>query len=260
MEFPFAVIIQWLSDFLLPLVRISSMIMIMAGLGARNVPTRIKLGLAIVVTFVAVPMLPPATFNNLFSFEMILVVIQQMLIGVAIGFASTLLLNTFVLAGQILAMQTGLGFASVVDPSNGLNVPAVGQFYLILATLLFFVFNGHLMMIQMVIHSFEVLPIDGNWWAVDHYWDIVTWGGWMFTTALVLALAPLTAMLVINMSFGVMTRAAPQLNIFSIGFSIAQIMGLIIIRLTLDNFTSHFENQWQRALQFMCELLAVCPT
>ena len=82
MEFPFAVIIQWLSDFLLPLVRISSMIMIMAGLGARNVPTRIKLGLAIVVTFVAVPMLPPATFNNLFSFEMILVVIQQMLIGV----------------------------------------------------------------------------------------------------------------------------------------------------------------------------------
>lgn len=85
MEFPFAVIIQWLSDFLLPLVRISSMIMIMAGLGAKNVPSRIKLGLAVVVTFVAVPMLPPATFNNLFSFEMILVVIQQMLIGVAIG-------------------------------------------------------------------------------------------------------------------------------------------------------------------------------
>ena len=102
MEFPFAVIIQWLSDFLLPLVRISSMIMIMAGLGARNVPTRIKLGLAIVVTFVAVPMLPPATFNNLFSFEMILVVIQQMLIGVAIGFASTLLLNTFVLASGLI--------------------------------------------------------------------------------------------------------------------------------------------------------------
>ena len=69
MEFPFAVIIQWLSDFLLPLVRISSMIMIMAGLGAKNVPSRIKLGLAVVVTFVAVPMLPPATFNNLFRLK-----------------------------------------------------------------------------------------------------------------------------------------------------------------------------------------------
>lgn len=137
MEFPFSVVIQWLSDFLLPLVRISSMIMIMAGLGAQNVPTRIKMGLAVVVTFLVVPALPPATFTNLFSFEMVLVVIQQMLIGVAIGFASTLMLNTFVLAGQILAMQTGLGFASVIDPSNGASVPAVGQFYLILATLLF---------------------------------------------------------------------------------------------------------------------------
>ena len=259
MEFPFAVIIQWLSDFLLPLVRISSMIMIMAGLGARNVPTRIKLGLAIVVTFVTVPMLPPATFNNLFSFEMILVVIQQMLIGVAIGFASTLLLNTFVLAGQILAMQTGLGFASVVDPSNGLNVPAVGQFYLILATLLFFVFNGHLMMIQMVIHSFEVLPIDGNWWAVDHYWDIVTWGGWMFTTALVLALAPLTAMLVINMSFGVMTRAAPQLNIFSIGFPFTLVAGLVIIWETLVIFMTQFEFQWLKMVELMCSLVGCTP-
>ncbi|WP_462147647.1 flagellar biosynthetic protein FliR [Pseudoalteromonas gelatinilytica] len=259
MEFPFAVIIQWLSDFLLPLVRISSMIMIMAGLGAKNVPTRIKLGLAVVVTFVAVPMLPQATFNNLFSFEMILVVIQQMLIGVAIGFASVLLLNTFVLAGQILAMQTGLGFASVVDPSNGMNVPAVGQFYLILATLLFFVFNGHLMMIQMVIHSFEVLPIDGNWWSVDHYWDIVTWGGWMFTTALVLALAPLTAMLVINMSFGVMTRAAPQLNIFSIGFPFTLVAGLVIIWATLGNFMTQFEFQWLKMVELMCSLVGCTP-
>ena len=72
MEFPFSVVIQWLSDFLLPLVRISSMIMIMAGLGAQNVPTRIKMGLAVEVTFLVVPALPPATFTNLFSFEMVL--------------------------------------------------------------------------------------------------------------------------------------------------------------------------------------------
>ncbi|MBB1384213.1 MULTISPECIES: flagellar biosynthetic protein FliR [Pseudoalteromonas] len=259
MELPFSVIIQWLSDFLLPLVRISSMIMVMAGLGAKNVPTRIKVGLAVVVTLVALPNLPPATFTNLFSFEMILVVIQQLLIGVAIGFASTLLLNTFVLAGQILAMQTGLGFASVVDPSNGMSVPAVGQFYLILATLLFFVFNGHLMMIQMVIHSFEVLPVDGNWWAVDHYWDIVTWGGWMFSTALVLSLAPLTAMLVINMSFGIMTRAAPQLNIFSIGFPLTLVAGLIIIWATLGNFIFQFEYQWLKMIELMCTLVGCSP-
>ncbi len=255
MEFPFSVVIQWLSDFLLPLVRISSMIMIMAGLGAKNVPTRIKMGLAVVVTFLVVPALPPATFTNLFSFEMVLVVIQQMLIGVAIGFASTLMLNTFVLAGQILAMQTGLGFASVIDPSNGASVPAVGQFYLILATLLFFVFNGHLMMIQMVVHSFSVLPINGQWWAVDHYWDIVTCLTCMLTNELELALAPLTAILIINISFGIMTRAAPQLNIFSIGFPFTLVAGLMIIWATLGNFVNQFEFQWLKMIELMCSLV-----
>jgi flagellar biosynthetic protein FliR len=86
------------------------------------------------------PMLPKSQFTNLFSLTMVLVVIEEMIIGFAIGFASMLLLNTFIIAGQILAMQTGLGFASVVDPANGLSVPAVGQFYLILSTLLFFCF------------------------------------------------------------------------------------------------------------------------
>lgn len=259
MEYPFAIILQWLSDYLLPLVRIMAMMMVMAGIGARNIPARVKLGLAIVVTLVAVPMLPPAQFTDLFSAQMIFVVLQQLLIGVAIGFASQLLLNTFVLAGQILAMQTGLGFASVVDPANGQSVPAVGQFYLILATLLFFVFNGHLMMIQMVVHSFIAMPINGEAWPVDNYWQIATWGGWMFTTALVLSLAPLTAMLVINMSFGVMTRAAPQLNIFSIGFPFTLVSGLIIIWATLGNFIAQFEFQWLKMVELMCSLVGCAP-
>ncbi len=259
MEYPFAIIIQWLSDILLPLARISAMVMVMAGLGARTVPTRIKFGMALLITLVAAPLLPPSEFSNLFSLEMIFVVLQQILIGVAIGFASQLLLNTFILAGQILAMQTGLGFASIIDPSNGVNVPAVGQFYLILATLLFFVFNGHLMMIQMVVQSFTVLPINGEWLAVDHYWDIVSWGTWMFTTALVLALAPLTAMLVINISFGIMTRAAPQLNIFSIGFPFTLVSGLLIIWATLGNFTSQFEFQWLKMVELMCSFAGCNP-
>lgn len=255
MELEYALIIQWLSDFLLPLVRVSSMMMVMAGLGAQNVPSRIKLGVAVVTTFIIVPALPPSQFTDLFSFSMILVVIQQMLIGVAIGFASLLLLNTFVIAGQILAMQTGLGFASVVDPANGLSVPAVGQFYLILATLLFFVFNGHLMMIQMVVHSFETWPINGQWWPVDGYWDIAMWGGWMFATALALSLAPLTAMLVINISFGIMTRAAPQMNIFSVGFAFTLVAGLMIIWATMGNFIVQYEFQWLKMVELACGLI-----
>ncbi|NUZ09555.1 flagellar type III secretion system protein FliR [Pseudoalteromonas sp. McH1-7] len=255
MEFTFAVIMQWLSDFLLPLVRISSMIMVMAGLGAQSIPARIKFALAVVITFAVVPALPKSEFTDLFSFSMIFVVIQEMITGIAIGFGSLLLLNTFIIAGQILAMQTGLGFASVVDPANGLSVPAVSQFYLILATLLFFVYNGHLMMIQMVVYSFESFPIAGNWWKVDNFWLIVNWGGWMFSTALALSLAPLTAMLVINISFGIMTRAAPQMNIFSVGFAFTLVAGLTIIWATLGNFLAQFEFQWLKMTELMCNLI-----
>lgn len=255
MDFPFSVVIQWLSDFLLPLVRVSSMIMVMAGLGAKSVPARIKMALSVVVTFAVLPALPQSQFTDLFSFAMIWVVIQEMIIGVAIGFASLLLLNTFIVAGQILAMQTGLGFASVVDPANGLSVPAVGQFYLILSTLLFFIFHGHLMMIQMVVYSFETLPVGQFNWAVDNYWQIVNWGGWMFTTALALSLAPLTAMLVINLSFGIMTRAAPQMNIFSVGFAFTLVAGLVIIWATLGNFIVQYEFQWLKMTELMCNLI-----
>ncbi len=259
MEFPLATVIQWLSDFLLPMVRVSAMVMVMAAIGARTIPTRIKTILAVMVTLIMVPVLPKAEFTDLFSLAMVFVVLQQMLIGIAIGFASVLLLNTFVLAGQILAMQTGLGFASVVDPANGMNVPAVGQFYLILATLLFWAFDGHLMMFQMIQHSFYAWPINGQWWPVDNFHVITLWGGWMFTTALVLSLAPLTAMLVINLSFGVMTRAAPQLNIFSIGFPFTLVSGLLIIWATLGNFTAQFEFQWLKMIELMCNLVGCTP-
>ncbi|WP_063379627.1 flagellar biosynthetic protein FliR [Pseudoalteromonas luteoviolacea] len=255
MEILFSELMQGLSDFILPLIRISSMIMVMAGLGAQSVSKRIKLCLSIVVTLVVAPAIPQSQFTELFSFQMVLVVIQEMIIGIAIGFASLLLLNTFIVAGQVLAMQTGLGFASVVDPSNGLSVPAVGQFYLILATLLFFVFNGHLMMFQMIVFSFQSWPIAGDWWHVDNYWKIATWGSWLFATALSLSLAPLTAMLVINLAFGIMTRAAPQMNIFSVGFAFTLVAGLTIIWATMGNFTMQYEFQWLKMTELMCNLI-----
>jgi flagellar biosynthetic protein FliR len=255
MQFDFAQITQFLSDFLLPLARVSAMFMVMAGIGVKTVPMRVRIGLSLLVTLLIVPILPASQFTELFSFQMVIVVMQQILIGAAMGFASVMMLNTFILAGQILAMQTGLGFASVVDPANGQSVPAVGQFYLILATLLFWVFDGHLIMIQMLIHSFTTLPIDGTWWPVQNFERLALWGSWMFATALVLSLAPLTAMLVINFSFGVMTRAAPQLNIFTIGFPFTLVAGLTIIWATMTNFTVQFEYQWLKMLELMCDLV-----
>lgn len=255
MEFPLSILMQTIADYLLPLCRVTGMFLIMAGIGVRNVPMRIKTGLVVMITLIIMPTLPPVVNANLMSGQMIIEVLLQLMIGFALGFISLLFITTFVVAGQLLATQTGLGFASMVDPASGVSVPAIGQFYLVLATLLFWLFDGHLIMIQMLVFSFETLPINGQWWDVSSYWVVLEFAGWMFATALAIALAPIISMLTVNLSFGIMTRAAPQLNIFSIGFPITMLSGLVILWLTLDTFLFHFEKQWQHSIEYSCRLI-----
>ncbi len=260
MTFELAVINQFLADMMLPFLRLSGLFASMIGLSAKSISPTVRGLLTVLLALIIMPVVPPVPVDNMVSLATIMIGVKELLIGIGIGFISMMVLNTFVLAGQIIAMQTGLGFASIVDPVNGINVPAVGQFFLILATLLFWTLDGHLAMIEMVVISFDAFPIVGSWWTQQQLFDIVRWGSWMFISAVTLSLAPIVSLLIVNLAFGVMTKAAPQLNIFSIGFSIAQMMGLTIIWITLSNFTMHFNELWERALQFMCELLSVCPT
>jgi flagellar biosynthesis protein FliR len=255
MEFTESVVNQYIADFLLPLARVSALIMSMMGLGAKAIPRNIKVYLSIAITVAIMPAIPPTNVGTLFSFQTVLLVAEQTIIGVMLGLVTIMVVNTFTMAGQIIAMQTGLGFASLVDPASGMNVPAVGQFFLILSTLLFWVMDGHLAYLQFVVASFETMPIPMDSFNSMKFKEFVEWGGWMFATALSLSMAPLTAMLLINFSFGIMTRAAPQLNIFAIGFPITMCSGLLIMWLTMGNFLTHFEAQWQRALDFSCYLI-----
>ncbi len=251
-------IIDVISDYMLAFMRISGMFISMVGLSARSIPTPVRNLLAILLTAMIVPMIPPVPISNLLSLGTFVEIAKQLLIGISIGFISMMVINTFVLAGQIIAMQTGLGFASIVDPVNGINVPAVGQFYLILATLLFWTFDGHLFMIEMIVVSFEAFPIADAWFTAEQFKEIAHWGAYMFISAVTISLAPIVSLLIVNLAFGVMTKASPQLNIFSIGFAIAQLMGLAIIWITLSNQAHHFELQWQRAQTLMCNLVNSC--
>ena len=255
MEFTELVINQYMADFILPFSRVSALIMTMIGFSSKTIPTRIKFFLCASVTVAIMPAIPPASVDSLLSFKTTILLGQQMVIGIMLGLVTVMVVNTFTLAGQIIAMQSGLGFASLVDPTSGMNVPAIGQFFLILSSLLFWVMDGHLAYLQFVVASFDTLPIPTEHLSSIKYREIAEWGGWMFTTALSLALAPITAMLLINFSFGIMTRAAPQLNIFAIGFPITMMAGLLIMWLTFGNFFTHFELQWQRALDFSCYLI-----
>lgn len=257
MEVEFQQLESWLRSYMLPLSRLSALLMVMSVISARSISPRFRIMLAISITALIAPTLPaPLVDVPLFSFDTVLLIINEVLIGLSFGFISRLLLETFVLGAQVIAMQTGLGFASMVDPTNGLQVPVLSQFFLMLSTLIFLAINGHLMMIEMLVLSFQTLPVGSDMiLSLASIKALVDWASYMFAAALMMALAAVLSLLMINISFGVMTRAAPQLNIFAVGFPITMISGLGIVWLTLSGFLQHFELQFQRAYQLMCSHL-----
>ncbi|MBD1389851.1 flagellar type III secretion system protein FliR [Neiella sp. HB171785] len=255
MDWPLDVVLSFLASLLWPLARISAMFASMTLLSSQNISMRIRMALAVALAVAIQPMLPPMPDIELFSIAGFLVTAQEMIIGFAVGLASQLLIASFVLAGQIVGMQTSLGFANIVDPMNGQQVPAVGQFFLLLASLVFLAFDGHIALLLAISKSFHSLPVGLHSLAEVNFFEMVAWAGWMYTAALSMALSSVVALLLINFSFGVMTRAAPQLNIFSIGFPITMLSGLLILWLTIGNFATHFERQWHRHLELVCDLL-----
>ncbi|WP_196137337.1 flagellar biosynthetic protein FliR [Aliikangiella sp. G2MR2-5] len=250
-------ILEVMAMYILPFARLSGFLMTMALIGSKNVSARFRLLFALSITALVAPTLPASPSIPLFGIQAALLVIEQTIIGVVMGFVSRLLLETFVIGAQIIAMQSGLGFASLVDPANGTNVPALGQFFLMMCTLLFVSFDGHLLMIRLVVESFYSVPVGNSPFSYEMFWQIVSWSRWIFATALVMALVSIASLLIVNISFGVMTRAAPQINVFAVGFPLTMVSGLILIWFTLNFFLPHFEAQMSRATELMCEMVAL---
>lgn len=250
-------ILSIMAVYILPFARVSGFLMTMAIIGSRNIPARFRMLLALSIIALVAPVLPTTTAVELFSLSSFLLVIKQTLIGVVLGFVTRLLLETFVVGAQIIAMQSGLGFASLVDPANGTSVPALGQFFLMMTTMLFLAFDGHLMMIRLVVESFYSLPIDGGQTIAQMFYQLVIWTKWVFATALIMALVCIASLLIVNISFGVMTRAAPQINVFAVGFPMTMVSGLTLVWVMLAYFMPHFEGQMSRAGSLVCNMIGV---
>jgi len=224
-------------SFLWPLFRVSAVVMTAPIFGAKTVPTRIKLLVSLVLTSVVIPLLPAMPAVDVFSLQGLYVSVNQILIGIAIGFTTQLVFGAIIMAGQIVSMQMGLGFSVMVDPQNGSQAPVLSQFYIIFVVLVYLSLNGHLVLVQIMVDSFETLPIGVTGLSSASIWDIVNWGEYIFSGGIAIAIPAIASLLVVNLSFGIMTRAAPQLNIFAIGFPITMILGFTLILLTIANIS-----------------------
>ena len=243
----------WVGSFLLPLFRIAALLMTMPIIGTQLGPVRVRLYLSLAICLVLMPTLPPMPVVDAISLQAFLLIAQEILIGVMLGFVLQLFFHVFVMAGQLVATQMGLGFASMVDPANGISVAVIGQFFLMLVPLLFLAMNGHLVVFEVLAESFVTLPVGGGF-LVGHYWELAGKLGWVLGAGLMLVLPAVTALLVVNIAFGVMTRAAPQLNIFSIGFPLTLVLGLVIVWIGMADILAQYQVLVVEALQMLRDL------
>ncbi|RRV65183.1 flagellar type III secretion system protein FliR [Stutzerimonas stutzeri] len=243
----------WVAQFLLPLFRIAALLMSMPLIGTQLVPMRIRLYLALAIALVLVPTLPPMPAVDSLSLGSLLLIAEQLVIGVMLGFVLQLFFHVFIVSGQLLAMQMGLGFASMVDPANGISVPVLGQFFNMLVILLFLSVNGHLVVLEILAESFVTMPVGGGL-STNHFWEVAGKLGWVLGAGLLLVLPAITALLVVNLAFGLMTRAAPQLNIFSIGFPLTLVLGLIIVWIGMADIFAQYQIFVSEALMMLREL------
>ncbi|MDX9873350.1 MAG: flagellar biosynthetic protein FliR [Spongiibacteraceae bacterium] len=250
LQFDIASLQAWVGQFLWPLIRVGAFFMVAPIIGTQVVTARIRIILTLLLVIAIAPQLGPMPTVDPLSPLSVVLVAQQLLIGLALGFFLQLLIHIFVMSGQIVATKMGLGFASMNDPANGVIVTVVSQFYLVMVTLLFLAFNGHLVMIEILVESFAVMPVGAELGGA-RFLELVQWGSWMFAAAVLMALPAVTALLIINCTLGVITRAAPQLNIFAIGFPLMLTLGLCILWVSLAMTMPQFERYSAQALSAM---------
>jgi flagellar biosynthetic protein FliR len=211
-------------------LRVAGVVMIAPILGAMFVPNRVRLLITMVLAFAMLPAAGATPAFSPLSIQGFLAVAQELVIGVAIGFLLKVAVEAAVLAGQIVSSGSGLSFAMVVDPQSG-GIPLLGRFYLIIATLLMLAMNAHLQLVEVVAASYRLVPIGSGGLGFGEARLVADFASVMFVGALKLALPSIAAMLMVNVAFGVISRAAPTLNLFAVGFPITLLMGFLVMLL-----------------------------
>lgn len=223
----------WLGSFLWPLSRILGLISVAPVFGHNSVPVTTKIGLAVILALIVAPTLTNIPPVNPASVSGLLILAQQLIIGLAMGFAMRIIFLAVDMAGTITSMTMGLGFASFFDPQTQGQTVSISQFLSMMVTLVFLAINGHLILIEGLVESFSTLPITMGSINPKGYLQIANWGGAIFSAGVQLSMPMVTALLISNIALGILTRSAPQLNLYGIGFPILLGVGLLVLTLVL---------------------------
>jgi flagellar biosynthetic protein FliR len=241
--------------YILPFTRVASFVAVAPVFSTGTVPMKIRLATALVLTLAVAPALTPGQVVDPLSINTGIIILKQMMIGIALGLVMQLIFSAFVNGGQIVGMQMGLGFAQMMDPQTGVSVPVVSQFYNLMGILLFLSMNGHLVLIQILAESFSIIPVGNEGISSSGLESLLYFSSWMFSGALLMAIPAVLSLLMINVVMGVLTKASPQMNIFAVGFSITITAGFVVIMVTLSMVLPQMATLFSEGFMFMRQIL-----
>lgn len=252
----------WLAALMFPLARILGLFASAPIFSNRGVPARVRLAIGLGVAIALLPVMPPMPDVPPSSGVGLAIFGQQIFIGVAIGFMIRIVFAAVDMAGALIGMQMGLSFAIFFDPDAGGQTAVLSDFLNLIATLLFVAVNGHLLMIEALVRSFEWLPVGTEIVRAEGWGYIARAGLTVFAAGLLLSLPVIGVLLVANIALGVLTRAAPQLNLFAVGFPVTLTAGFIGVLLIMTNFAPVLQTLFERGFDEigrMLETLAPLP-
>jgi flagellar biosynthetic protein FliR len=243
----------WLTAFLYPFFRMLALMGSAPLFSHQSVPIPVRIWLALLLTILVAPVLPQVGAISPLSAPGVLLIFQQVIVGVALGLAMQLAFAAVQLAGDMIGMQMGLSFAAFIDPQNSTQTPIVGSFLSLVLMLLLVAINGHLMILSALVDSFQAVPIatgfSGSAVHSDLWLRIANAGGQVFAAGLRIAFPVIGAMMLANLALGVVTRTAPQLNLFAVGFPITLVVGLGMLMLGLPYLMPILEAVLQASLK-----------
>ncbi len=248
-SFSEAQLLAWINPVLWPFIRTLALFAGMPVFSQRQVPARVRIGLALFIAVAAQPSLPPMPVIPLDSLPQLLTVTaQQLLIGLAMGFAVRVVFAALEFAGELIGLQMGLNFAGFFDPSTGSQGTSSSRFLGSMVAFLFVAINGHLMLINSLVESFQAFPVGEEPFRFLRVAQPQVWGAEIFRMGLWIALPLITMLMFVNLVLGIISRVAPQLNVFSVGFPLTVSIGLVGMVATLPLMHQPFMVALERML------------
>jgi flagellar biosynthetic protein FliR len=246
---------MWVGRLWWPMLRVGGFVLAAPIASETVIPRLVKIVMSVALAFLMAPLVQIPAELTIFSGAGLLAAVQELLIGVAIGMVVQLTFEALTFAGQTISLTMGLGFATLVDPQRGANTTVLGQLFMIFGLLTYLAINGHLVLLGALAESFQTLPIGVAHIDGGFLLSVVLWGARVFESGLLIALPVVIALVIVNLALGVVTRAAPQLNLFGIGFTITLLCGFFVLIAGLDGIMSGISSLINSALMAVADLV-----